>query len=235
MAIPKSDEKLVPYGSNFTTVYSADPITYGGTAASATALTAAFTAYQTAVTAMNDARANGTRSKQQTTSRTELRTAFVELVRPIYSYVQGSGAISDTDKVALGVHVRDAHPTPVPQPSQTPAVNIVSVTGRTVEVRIYDNASTTRRAKAAGAEAAWVYTFVGANYPSDPSLWQFNGAATKDKFTIDFASTLAGGTQVWVTAAWVNAKGEAGPIAVPISTTLQGGGSSSASELKIAA
>jgi hypothetical protein len=81
-----------------------------------------------------------------------------------------------------------------------------------------------------------VYSFVGENYPSDPTLWNFEGATTKPKFQILFPSTMTGGTQVWVTAAWINAKQQAGPLSVPITTTLQGGGTTSqTANIKIAA
>jgi hypothetical protein len=54
------------------------------------------------------------------------------------------------------------------------------------------------------------------------------------KFDIVFPSTVAGGTQVWVRAAWINGKQEASPTSVPITTNLQGG-STSSQTMKISA
>jgi hypothetical protein len=57
---------------------------------------------------------------------------------------------------------------------------------------------------------------------------------TKARYEITFDSALPGGTQVWVCAARINAKQDAGPASVPITTNLQGVGAS-ASAMKIAA
>ena len=117
-----------------------------------------------------------------------------------------------------------------------PAVDVIRVSGRTVSLNVHDSASSLKRGKPAGATAAWVYSFVGENYPSDPTLWNFEGATTRPKFDILFPSTVAGGAQVWVCAAWINAKQEAGPTSVPITTNLPGGGAISGDgTMKIAA
>ena len=79
-----------------------------------------------------------------------------------------------------------------------------------------------------------MYSFVGMDYPSDPTAWNFEGSTTKPKFDIVFPNTVAGGTQVWVCAAWSNAKQQTGPVSVPITTNLQGGGMS-APAMKIGA
>jgi hypothetical protein len=81
-----------------------------------------------------------------------------------------------------------------------------------------------KRGKPDGAVAAWVYSFVGTNYPADPSQWDFQGATTKSTHEIVFPDTVASGAQVWICAAWINAKQEPGPASVPITTNVQGGG-----------
>ena len=75
-----------------------------------------------------------------------------------------------------------------------------------------------------GAVAAWVYSFVGTNYPTDPTEWDFQGATTRSTHEIVFPDSVANGAQVWICAAWINAKQEAGPVSVPITTNVQGGG-----------
>jgi hypothetical protein len=117
-----------------------------------------------------------------------------------------------------------------------PGMDVVSVANRTVTVHVHDSANSNKRGKPAGATAAYVYSFVGAEYPADASAWTFEGATTKPRFQVGFPSTVAGGTQVWLCAAWVNAKQEAGPTSVPITTTLQGGGAAAGEpSLKLAA
>lgn len=47
--------------------------------------------------------------------------------------------------------------------------------------------------------------------------------------------TSAGGARVWICAAWVNRKGQAGPRSSPVSTHIQGGGVDIVSGMKRAA
>jgi hypothetical protein len=104
-------------------------------------------------------------------------------------------------------------------------MDLVGVTQRQVDVHIHDSASSNKRGKPAGCHSAWVYTFIGSDYPADPAAWEFQGACNAGKFSIVFDSTVPAGAQVWICAAWVNFRSESGPISVPISTNLQGGGS----------
>jgi hypothetical protein len=106
-----------------------------------------------------------------------------------------------------------------------PGTDVVSVVARTVTVHVHDTASSSKRGKPAGAVAAWVYTYVGSEYPSDLAAWEFQGATTRATHQITFADTLPAGQQVWIRAAWINAKQQAGPLSQPITTNLQGGGS----------
>jgi hypothetical protein len=114
-------------------------------------------------------------------------------------------------------------------------MDIVSTANRTVTISVHDSAGSTKRGRPAGTAAAWVYSFVGTSYPSDPTGWTFEGATTKPKVQVVFPNTIPGGTQVWVCAAWVNAKQQAGPTSVPISTNLQGGGTNVTPAMKLAA
>lgn len=235
MSIPLKDSLLVPFSTNFNDRIVASPATFSLSAAQASAYTALHTPYVAAYNAMMAARADGTRSMSFTATKDSTKRALLNYARQLYTFVQANATVSDANKILLGIHLK-VIPTPIPPPGVAPATDVVSVNNRTVWVNVHDSASTTKRGKPAGATAAWVYSFVGTEYPSDPSAWNFEGATTKPKFGIVFPSSVAGGTQVWLCAAWINAKQQAGPTSVPITTNLQGGGSSTETAgLKIAA
>ncbi len=78
-------------------------------------------------------------------------------------------------------------------------------------------------------------SYVGAEYPSDPTLWSYYGDVTNGRMEMTLPSTVPGGAQVWTCAAWYDRKGQTGPISLPISTNVQGGGSQQEAELRIAA
>lgn len=235
MSIPRKDSLLVPWSTNANTRLIASGVTtYKLLAAQVTNYTAVHTPYVTAYNTMMTAREAGERSESLTAITAAARLALLNVARPIYTQIQSDPAVSDSDKILLGVHVRLA-PSPVPPPATAPGVDVISVNVRTVSLRVHDSAIPARRGKPAGASAAYIYSFVGAEFPADPSAWNFEGATTTPRFDIVFPSTLAGGTQVWVCAAWVNRKQQSGPTSVPISTTLQGGGLVEGTMLKVAA
>jgi len=224
MAVPLKDSLLVPYSTNMNARLVTSGVTiYKLATGTVTAFTALQTAYLAAYNAMIIAREAGDRSESLTATKDVAKQAMLVAARQIYTAVLSNSAISDSDKILLGVHLRVA-PSPIPAPSIAPAVDVVSVAARTVTLHLHDSASSSRRGKPAFAKAAYVYSFVGTEYPADSAGWNFEGASTKPRFDILFPSTLAGGTQVWIRCCWVNAKQQAGPMSVPIATTLQGGG-----------
>lgn len=236
MSIPLKDSLLVPWANNFATRISASGNPYSVSTAQQTEMTARTTAFVDAYNALMDARADGTRAASQTAAKDSAKDSLLELGRELYAFIAANTSISDADKILVGVHVRAAGASPVPAPTARPGIDLVSVVARTVTVHIHDSASSTKRGKPAGAVSAWVYTYVGAEYPSDPSLWQFQGAFNKPEAKIVFPDSVANGAQVWICAAWVNRRGETGPVSVPITTNVQGGGmSASAANIKIAA
>ncbi len=235
MAIPTKDALLVPWANNFSTRISASGNPYFVSAAQATEMTSLTAAFVGSYNTLMGARADGTKAESQTADKDAKKSALMDLGRELYAFIAASTSISDADKILAGVHVRGAKNSAVPAPTARPGMDIVSVVARTVTVNIHDSASSTKRRKASGATSAFVYTYAGENYPTDPTLWQFQGAATKSIYKIIFRDTVASGAQVWVCAAWVNRRGETGPVSVPITTNVQGGGVSASANMKIAA
>jgi hypothetical protein len=66
---------------------------------------------------------------------------------------------------------------------------------------------------------------VGPDYPVDPSKWRYEGPCTGRKAAVVFDNSIPNGAEVWICAAWLNQKLQAGPTSIPLSTNLQGGGS----------
>ena len=232
MAFPEKDALLAPYSTNFNNVCVArGEADYFLTADQVAGYTGVHLPYLAAVSALDVARAKGTRSQSLTAARNAARDDLLKVGRELYAFVSANDAISDELKIELGVHVRSGN-TPTPVPNKAPSVVVGNVRGRTVVVHTFDPHTESKRGKVPNATAAWLYTFVGDDYPSDPSGWSFQGATTRYKHEITFPSTIAGGTQVWVMAAWINRKQQAGPPCMPVSTYLQGGGTSAATQAK---
>lgn len=236
MAIPEKDSLLVPWLENFTTRIQASPVTFGLAAPQAAELYTRKQAFVNAYNAMMSARADGTRSQSQTVNKNLKKTAVLSYARELYALISANKSVSDTDKTLVGVHVSDKKPSPVPPPSVRPGMIVNGVVGRTVSTTIHESATSAKRRKPGGAVQAYVYWFAGEEYPSDPTDWKFAGPANKADFEFTVPNTVPNGAMIWICAAWVSRRGDTGPVSVPISTNIQGGGMSSAQGgLKIAA
>lgn len=208
------------------------PAAYGLTQPTADGYDEATTTYTLAYDACRDPQ---TRTKLLVAAKNAARDELRRQSSLLAKIVEGTASVTDVQKLELGLNIRKT-PAPIPAPTERPAVDVVSVNGRTVTTRIHDTASSTKRGKPAGALAALVYTFVGETYPTDLSAWRLEGSATKAEYAITFSGQVPGGQQVWIRAAWVNRKQESGPLSEPVTTNVQGGGSVQQSQdLKIAA
>jgi hypothetical protein len=96
-------------------------------------------------------------------------------------------------------------------------------------VLLADGSGATGRAKAAGAQGALLYAFVGDRAPATLDDFKPAGQATRPTADVHFDYSLPPGTSVFITARWYNARGQAGVAAAPVRTYLVGG------ELRLAA
>lgn len=234
MAVPKKDSLLVSFSRNFNDRIVASRETYFLTEEQVELYTEKHLQFVEAYTTLIAEREAGMRSEAQTARKAQRKRELQSYARELYGMVQANNSVSDADKILLGVHVQAAA-RPTPQPTARPGVSISSVFNRSIVVNIYDADVPTRRGKPASTVAAWVYTFVGTDFPSDPAAWNFAGACAKPKHEITFPSTVPAGARVWVCAAWINRRQEPGPKSLAISTNLQGGGSVAEGVVRMAA
>ena len=107
-------------------------------------------------------------------------------------------------------------------PAAAPVVQVISVVGRVVTLRVKDPTSE-MRGLPFGAIGANLYSFVGPDSPSDSRGYHFEGVTTRAKTRIVFPNSVASGATVWLSACWVSKRGETSIASVPMSFTLQGG------------
>ena len=229
--LPSADAQLLAWSANFIGLVKLQPGNYGLTAAQATAYQTVNDAYATAYRTAFDPH---TRTAPAIAAKDRAKANLAASARELVRLVQATSTVTDEQRKALKITVAKSR-SPVPAPSARPAIELASVVGRLVSVNVYDSSSRTKRGKPLGSVGAKLYTFVGDAYPSDPALWAYQGDYTKTKCEIVFDDFVENGAQVWVCAAWYNRKGETGPISVPLTTNVQGGGAMTAAKLKVAA
>lgn len=216
MAIPTKNSLLVPYVTNFNERLTATPVLFGLLAADATALDDVVQPYLTAAQA---ASVEGNRSPALISTRNSMQAAMMPVLRDMYGRIQANSAVADSDKLLIGVTVRAA-PTPQPIPSVEPAMDVISVNGHRVRVRLHDAAGDGKRSKPAGVKGATVMSYHGPN-PENPSLYRWEGNTNRSIFEVEFPDTLAPGTPVYLAAMWLNERGQNGPACVPVVTYIQ--------------
>lgn len=176
-----------------------------------------------------------TRTKVAVEAKNIARAALRASARNLASLIDGTPTVTDDQKIALGIHVRDTNPTPTPVPDSAPQLAIVNTTGNVIQVRL-SSIEVGKRGKPSKVRGATVYTFVGENPPVDNVGWQFFGNSGRVNFEIEFSANLPAGTTVWITAGWYNPRGALGPLCAPVKAMLLGGvEASNTGGLKIAA
>jgi hypothetical protein len=216
--IPSTDAGLLAWSLNFQTLIAASPAAYGLTGAQATAYQALHSAYATALAACDP----NVRSKSTVAVKNAARTNLKSSLKLLVNIINGQGTVSDAQKLAMGLKVR-AMPSAIPAPALPPGLSVVSVVAWTVRIKLYDQNSSGKRGKPAGVNGASVFSFVGAEPPSDISAWKFEQNTGHTTMDLVFPSTIAPGTKVWLTGFWFNGRKQNGPACTPVCTNLQGG------------
>jgi hypothetical protein len=215
---PTSDTGLLAWSLNFSTLITATPTAYGLTAAQATGYAAVHATFATALAACDPNSRNKSAVATKNTDRTNLKTQ----AKALASIINGTLTVTLAQKIALGIPPRSA-PSPIPAPSVAPALDVKSVSGWTVNIKLHDSSSGSGRGKPAGVSGASVFSYVGATPPNDMGSWKFEGNTGRTVLEVAFDTTNAPGTKVWLTAFWFNGRKQSGPACSPVSTNLQGG------------
>ena len=224
MAMPIKDSELVDFSTNFSTRISAVPADFGLSAPQASAYQTRHLAFVGAYDAQRVAFEAGNRQESLTAAKNLAKHELLTLGRELYAFIQDSLTVTDANKILVGVKVKDTSPSPIQRPAFAPALEIVSVVGRTVRVKLHDSQNEARRGMPDGVIGATVVSYVGTDDPpTTSSVWRFEGNTGKLIADVEFPSSLPAGQTVWLAASWFNFRKENGPACTPISTNLQGG------------
>jgi hypothetical protein len=217
--LPAKDATLLAWAQNFYLVANAGPATiYGLTTGELTAFNLLVTGYQTSLAACDP----GVRSKAAVLAKNNAKAALKTSARFLAKIVEGQATVTNAQKATLGLNVKAA-PSPIPPPAFAPQVDIVSVIGHTVKIRMHNSEVAGRRAKPAGCKGAAVFSYVGPTAPTDPNAYKWEGNTTLTVVDVTFPETVAAGATVWITAMWFNERTQPGPGAAPVQAIIQYG------------
>jgi hypothetical protein len=215
---PTTDIGLLHWSSNLSDRINASPGEYGVPVEMAESYAVLHQAFAAAMAAVDP----GVRNKTSVHSKNDTRAALKSAARRVVMAVRSTATVSEAQQVALGLTVR-GRPTPIARPTEPPAVDVISVSGRTVRFRLHDS-TTVRRRKPAGVQGAAIFSFVGPEAPNERAALRFEGITTRTKGEVTFPMTVAPGEHVWLTAAWFNPRTQSGPMSAPVRAIIQFGG-----------
>ena len=214
-----TEAELATGSAAFSTKITATPSAFGLLPADASSYAALDALYQTAYSVAADPETrNKGKIAAKALARRNLKLAAADLAKKI----EGTATVTDEQKIDLGLSVRSM-PSPIPIPSTSPVIEVISVNAWTVKIRLRDSAGT-HRGRAPGTIGASVFSYVGATAPTDIASWKFEGSIGRvTKVNVTFDNSLPAGTKVFLTSFWFNGRKQSGPPTPPVSANLPGG------------
>jgi hypothetical protein len=219
----KKNSELLTASADFHTAIAADFASLGLTSAQATAYGVVNTAFATAYGVATDP---ATRTSAAIEARNQARENLVTMAKQLSDNIINNPAVSNATLMELGLDPRRER-TPIPPPTTSPDIDIVSVVGRTVKIRLH-SAGSSRRGKPDGVNGVAIFSHAGATAPASINDWTFEGNSGKTIVDVVFPDTVAPGSLVWFTAFWFNNRKQSGPACDPVSINIAGGGVSMA-------
>ena len=140
-----NEAELTTGSAAFSAQITATPTAFGlvaGQAASYAAINAIW------VSSYNAAMDPVTRTKGKVAAKNQAKVNLRAMASDLAKLIDGTSTVTDEQKIGLGLNVRAA-PATIPAPSVRPGVDLVSVVGKLVSVRIHDSA-TFQQARQAG-------------------------------------------------------------------------------------
>ena len=212
--IPTREAQLIAFGANYNDKAGISPASYHLPPEMGTEIVNAFSEFEQRY---NESQNPSTRTPEVTELKREARKNFERVVRETAAVIQADPATTNAMRTSLGLSLRGNGPTPVPVPQGMPVVEVKGVVGRVVRLRLKD-AETDRRRKPPGVQGAWLYVFVGDEPPASLEAMELRGMVTRTNPVVLLGDEVAADTKVWLSAAWVNAKGQPGQASVPVAT-----------------
>ncbi len=204
--IPGPDADFQAWVANFVTYASANMAALGLVPADLTPISSAQTTFNADFADHFAARAAAQAAKQ---AKDQARAALTANIRPLVRRLQASTQVTDAEKAALGITVRDAEPSPIGPPTTAPLVSIECGNRLQHTLRFVDSATPTRKAKPPGTLGVEIWNHVGDAPPTEADL-RFVAVDTSAPFVLNYNSA-DGGRTAYYWLRWVSPTGERGP------------------------
>jgi hypothetical protein len=221
--IPPKNADLVNWVTNFDTLITANPATYGLVAGDATAIHNAvqpfLDAYALGGGTYHDPVSPTTRTPVTVAAMQNAKTAMLAVIRPYAQQIAINPGVTSDDKIALGLNPRQNTPVPISAPTSYPGLQIIGAQPLNITLKYQDSAMGTGKAKAPGAIQLQIFAKTSETAITDPTALPLIQIATKAPFNIAWGSG-DGGKQAYIAARYITRRGLTGPWSPIISMTV---------------
>lgn len=214
--IPPTTSGLDAFATNFSTLVTAAPATYGLTPGDAVTIAAATASYHSAyllagTTPPHNTPVNPTtRTPVNVGAMRTAQAALVAVLRTFGSQIRINPGVSNPDKLALGLVLPNTTPSPVPAPTGYPLLSLLLATPLTHQFSYKDSLSPVGKAKAPGAVQLQLVGVAMATIAPGPDALGPLPAQTKSPFQIVWPFGTSGMIASYF-ARWCTRRGLTGP------------------------
>lgn len=214
--IPPRDTDYDSWLNNFKTLILAAPTTYGLTITDASAINTYYNSWHAAyLLAINPT----TRTPVTVAAKDTQKALTQPPIRVYAQTIRANAGVSDANKIALGLNLPNFTPTPIPQPSTSPLINVIGATPLQHTLRYADTNTPDSKKKPFGAQQLLLFVAVADDPVVDPTVALFYGAFTKVPVFVDFDAADVGKAATYF-ARWQTRTGLLGPWSLPVSMTV---------------
>lgn len=216
--IPPKDSDFLAWITNFNTLITASPATYGLVAADATAIDAVTDPYTAAQAVVDNP---STKTVTTVATKNNTKNAALAVVRTYAQQIAHNAGVTDGNKLALGLNLPNTSPSPIPAPTSSPLLTVIGATPGQLTIRYADSNTPDKRSKPQGVTQMQLYVLVATTVGDDPSAASFYGAVTKQPFAVSFEPADAGKIATMF-ARWQTRTGLVGPFSLAASFVIPG-------------
>lgn len=217
--IPAPDAALANWASNFSTLITAAPATYGlttGDAAAIAAVEATWAADYALVTSPM------TKTPATVANKNTARINLLATLRPYAQTIALNAGVSSSNKIALGLNPRTSTPVPITAPTTYPSLTIAQALALAHVIRYRDSiASPSVKAKPYGVVQIQLFGMTSTTPVTDPTTLPLLQATTKSPLLQTWGSGAVG-LKAYYAAKWATRKGLVGPWSPIVAFTVPG-------------
>ena len=198
--VPARDTDMNAWASNFSTLLTASPTTYGQTSGVAVTVAASYAAWLAAYTPILSP---STKTAAAVAAKNSARVSLLANLRPVAVAISLNPAVLTASKSAIGVNPRTSTPTPITVPSTYPSLLVQGGASLQLYVRYRDSAaSPSVKAKPYGVASVRLNYGTSATPITDPTLLNNVVLFNKTPYLLQFLPA-DGGKQCYMAGAYV--------------------------------